>query len=328
MSAAPLRIGVLGAARVAGYALIAPARRSARACVTAVAARDPEQARRHAAEHGIARALPDYEALITDADVDAVYIALPAALHAPWTLRALDAGKHVLCEKPFASNAREAARMVATAEARGRVLVEAHHWRFHPLADRLRAVVTSGAIGAVRRIDAGFTADIAPGDIRYDLALGGGALMDLGCYPVQWARFVAGAEPTVIGARAVVGPPGVDVELTADMMFPGGTEARIYTSMAPTAARETWLSIQGDAGEIHVDNPLHPHSGHRLTIRTTAGTRAETVPGRTTYEHQLEVFAAAVLDGVPAQTGGEDAVATMRAIDAIYRAAGLAPRGS
>src|SRR5580692_7831774 len=167
-----LRIGVLGAARVATYALMEPSRRSARVRVVAVAARDPERARRFAHDHGAGRVEPDYDALVRAADVDAVYVALPASLHGEWTLRALAAGKHVLCEKPFAMNAGEAERMVSAAGAAGRVLVEAFHWRFHPLADRLAAILAGGEIGAIRAIDAGFTAGIDPGDIRYDLALG------------------------------------------------------------------------------------------------------------------------------------------------------------
>ena len=325
-----IRLGILGAARIAPRAVIAPARGSARVRVVAVAARDPARARRFAEEHGVDRALPGYDALLASPDVDAVYVALPAALHSEWTRRALQAGKHVLCEKPFAANAGEAEGMVAAAAAADRVLLEALHYRFHPLADRLRAIVTSGEIGAVLEIEGAFNAAIAPGDIRHDLALGGGALMDLGYYPVHWARLVTGEEPRVVTAEAVEDAerePGVDQSMTAELVFGGGARARILCSMAPDAERLNWLRVRGDRGEVAVDNLLAPHSGHRLEIRTTGSRpRTEQVAGGTTYEYQLAAFAAAVLDGGPRLTGGADAIATMRALDAIYRAAGMSPR--
>jgi predicted dehydrogenase len=324
----PLRIGILGASRVAVYALVEPARRSRRARAAAVAARDLDRARRFAVDHGVARVLPDYEALVRDPEIDAVYVGLPAALHCEWTLRALAEGKHVLCEKPFASNAGEAERMVAEADARGLALLEAFHWRFHPLARRLREIVTSDEIGAVREIDAGFTVGIGDaGDIRYDLALGGGALMDLGCYAVQWARFAAGAEPEVTRADAVEGPAGIDVAMTAELAFPGGAKGRVHCSMEASAPLRRWLRVRGDAGELHVDNPLAPHRGHSLEVHRAGSVRAEQVAGASTYDHQLEGFVAAARDGATAPTGGADAIATMRVIDAIYRRAGLAPRG-
>ncbi len=332
-STAKLRVGILGASRVAVYALAAPARRSERVEAAAVAARDPERARRFAADHGVARAVPDYEALLRDPEIDAVYVGLPASLHCAWTLRALAAGKHVLCEKPFASNAGEAERMVAEAAARGLALVEAFHWRFHPLATRVREIVESGEIGEVRGIDAGFTVGIPdPGDIRYDLALGGGALMDLGCYAVHWARHVAGAEPEVLRAEAVEGPRGVDVAMTAELAFPAHetrreASAHVHCSMQAATPFRSWLRVRGDAGALDVENPLAPHRGHSLVIHVDGGERTEQVEGRSTYEHQLDGFAAAVLDGAPAPTGGTDAVGNMRALDAIYRAAGLSPRG-
>jgi predicted dehydrogenase len=332
-----LRIGVLGAARVATYALLAPARLVPRVRVTAIAARDVDRARSFAAMHDIPHVEADYDALVRSAEVDAVYVALPAALHATWTERALANGKHVLCEKPFASNAREAERMVETAIDRGRVLVEAFHWRYHPLADRLGDLCAGDEIGKLRSIDAGFEVGVDPSDIRYDLGLGGGALMDLGCYPVQWARFVVACRdggtpletvPTVARAEAVEGPRGVDVAMTAQLVFRGDVRATIQCSMAQGRPYRSWLHVRGERGELRVDNPLAPQLGHSLSVEGATGARTEQVAGGTSHGHQLERFAAAVLDAAPMPTGGADAIATMRVIDAIYGAAGLFPRGT
>jgi predicted dehydrogenase len=154
--APPLRIGILGAARIAPMALVAPARRVAEAEVVAIAARDPAKARAFAARHGIARVHESYDALLADPALDAVYNPLPNGLHCEWTIRALRAGKHVLCEKPMASNAEEAARMAAAARETGFKLVEAFHWRYHPLAARMKAILASGAIGRPLRYEAWF----------------------------------------------------------------------------------------------------------------------------------------------------------------------------
>src|SRR5213080_4382910 len=202
MAAGPLRVGILGAARIAPMALVKPARRVPEATVLAVAARDPERARRFAARHGIPRVHQSYDALLADPEIDAVYNPLPNALHAPWTIRALAAGKHVLCEKPFAANAAEAEEMARAAERAGRVLVEAFHWRYHPLFARVRAILDAGEIGQVRHLEAHFCIPLPlPNDIRWRKDLAGGALMDTGCYTVSVLRHLAGAERDGRGQR-------------------------------------------------------------------------------------------------------------------------------
>jgi predicted dehydrogenase len=329
MPAAVLRIGTLGAARITPPALLQPAARCPRAEVVAVAARDLGRARKFAEQHGIPAIGESYAALIERDDVDAVYNPLPAGLHAEWTLRALDAGKHVLCEKPFASNATEAQAMVQRAAETGRVLMEAFHYRYHPLIRRLLEVLGSGTIGRLRRIEGHFSVPIDDtNDIRYQLALGGGALMDLGCYPVHWVRTCAKAEPEVVGAECLAGPPGVDVSMTSELRFPNDVSARVDCSMAPGVDLQALLRIEGSEGTLAVFNPLAPHLGHSLRVRSSEAEFEEQVEGETTYDHQLDAFVAAVLDGSPLLTGGEDAIANMRVIDAIYTAAGLPLRGN
>ncbi len=322
----PLRLGILGAARIAPRALVEPARDSSRAEVVSVAARDPERARAFALENGIPRAEPSYDALLNDPEVDAVYVALPNSAHALWSIRALAAGKHVLCEKPLASNATEAEEMVLAAAQHGRILMEAFHYRYHPMAHRIVDIVRSGQLGALRDVAATFTVEIPEADIRFDGALAGGALMDLGCYTVHWVRTLAG-EPTVASARATVGPPGVDVTTSAELVFPGNVTGRIHCSMAKGAELHAFLEVRCERGTVVAQNPLAPQFGYRLRVKTDTGERLETVAGGTSYGHQLEAFVDAVLTGKAPLTAGEDAVANMRVIDAIYRAAGLTPRG-
>jgi len=325
---APLRIGILGAARIAPRALIEPAMTCRRVNVVSVASRDPARTRAFAARYGLSRAEPNYEALVTSRDVDAVYVALPNSVHAQWSVRALEMGKHVLCEKPLASNSVEAEELVRFASERGRVLMEAFHYRYHPLAHRVVEIVQSGELGALREVSATLQVEIADTDVRYDLALSGGALMDLGCYPVHWARTLAGEEPIVVSAHATTGPPGIDVTMEAQLTFPSGVTARLYCSMATGVEFRARLEAHGDAGAVIVENPLAPQHGYRLSVNAPTGDRTETVAAGTTYSHQLEAFADAVFDGIRPLTSGADSVSNMRAIDAIYGSAGLEARPS
>jgi predicted dehydrogenase len=323
MTAAPLRVGILGAARIAPMAMIAPARRVGEANVVAVAARDPERARQFAARHGIPRVHATYEALLDDPEVEAVYNPLPNGLHARWTIRALEAGKHVLCEKPFAASVAEAEAMAQAATRAGRVLVEAFHYRYHPLFARLRAILAAGEIGQVRHLEAHFCIPILrPSDIRYRADLAGGALMDAGCYTVHLLRHLAGAEPEVVSAAARWTRGGVDRFMAAALRFADGRTARLTTSLfSPWLLRATaW--IDGSGGRIHVLNPYAPQFFHRVRVVTPAGTRRERASTVPTYDCQLRAFVAAVRQGIPVPTDPTDAIANMQAIERIYAAAG------
>jgi predicted dehydrogenase len=323
-----VRIGILGAARIAPMALVRPARAVPEAEVAAVAARDRSRAEAFARKHGIPRTCGSYDELIRDAGIDAVYNPLPNSLHCEWTIRALEAGKHVLCEKPLASNAHEAARMAEAAEKTGRVLVEAFHWRYHPLAARMREIV-EGELGRVEHVEAAMCIPlILPGDIRYRLDLAGGALMDAGCYAVSAVRFLAGAEPEVASAEARLSSPGVDRWMRAELRFPDGCTGRVTASLFSTALLRMEARVRGERGELHVRNPFAPQFFHRLRVRTGIGSRVERVRSEPTYTHQLRAFVRAVRGEAPAATDGRHGVANMRAIDAIYRAAGLAVRGA
>ena len=323
-----LRIGVLGAARIAPSALIRPAERVPEAVVTAVAARDPERARAFAVKHRIPVVHASYQDLLDDKEIDAVYNPLPNALHAEWTLRALEAGKHVLCEKPFTANAAEAATVAAAAKASGLVVMEAFHYRYHPLAERMREIVAGGELGGLRSVEVSMCFPLPLfGDIRYRYDLGGGALMDGGCYALHCLRLLGQGTPEVLSARATLRSPDIDRAMTAELRFPGGASGRITASMWSHRLLDFTARVVGESGELRITNYLAPHIWNRLTVRTPAGTRRERVHGGPTYGYQLRAFTEAVLRGGPVLTPAEDAVVTMGLIDDIYRAAGMRPRG-
>jgi predicted dehydrogenase len=332
-----VRIGTLGAARITPAALIRPARKVPEVTVAAVAARDPERARRFAARYRIRRVHESYEALIADPAIDAVYIPLPNALHAPWALRAIEAGKHVLCEKPFTANAAEAATVAAAAKASGLVVMEAFHYRYHPLARRMQEVTGSGPqadglageIGPLRYLEAALCFPLPRfSDIRYSRALAGGATMDAGCYAINLLRLLGPGEPEVVSAGAKLHGPEVDRAMSASFRFPGGVLGRMTTSMWSAQVLRLDAKAVGDRGVLRVFNWVAPQRFNRLTVSADGYTRHERVSGESSYTYQLQAFAAAILRGEPVLSTADDAVANMRVIDAVYRAAGLAPRGS
>jgi predicted dehydrogenase len=325
---APLRFGILGAARIAPAALLRPARDLPAATVVALAARDRTRAETFARRHDIPRVHTSYADLLADPEIDAVYNPLPNSLHCEWTVRALEAGKHVLCEKPIASNADEARHMAEAAEKTGRVLMEAFHYRYHPLAARMREIVASGELGRIRRIEAALCFPLLRrGDIRFDLSLAGGALMDAGCYAVNCVRFLADAEPEVVSARARLSSPGVDRRMDAELRFEGERTGKVTASLLSSSLLRLSARVVGDEGELAVFNFVMPQLFHRLRVKTPRGSRSERVAGDATYTCQLRAFIRAVREGAPFETDAADAIANMRVIDAIYRAAGLEPRG-
>ena len=326
-----IRIGILGAARIAPRGIVTPANALLGAEVVGIAARDLERAQHFAAQHSIPMAFGSYGELLARDDVDLVYVALPPSAHREWCTAALANGKHVLVEKPFASNAQDAAQMVAAAQAAERHLIEAFHYRFHPLFEQALSSLRSGAIGRLRHIEAVFNATLpdTPGELRYIEELGGGALMDLGCYCMHWIRTVAGDEPTIVKASARCLTPGVDIETHAELAFTSGPTATLKCSMQPAdGLLFRRLRVEGDRGVLEIDNPVSPHSGATLSIESDNAAPPHIVSGGdTTFHYQLR-HVLEVLEGrAEPLTGGDDAIGNMRAIDSIYRAAGLRPRG-
>jgi predicted dehydrogenase len=329
-------MGVLGAARITPSAVIRPARVVDEVTVSALAARDPARAAASAAKWGVPRVLPDYAAVLDDPELDAIYIPLPNSLHAEWTLRAIAAGKHVLCEKPFTSNEVEAQTVADAAAKSDRVVMEAFHYRYTPLMRRILGLISDGAIGAVTRVETSLCFPLSMfGDIRYQIGLSGGSLMDAGCYAVHALRQLGPGEPevvdataTLLGGRPGARNPGVDRAMEANLRFPTGATGRIRCSMWSRRLLSVSARVVGDAGELTVFNFIAPQFWHRLTVRTASRKWHERVPGESSYTCQLRAFADGVLHGKPVLTSASDAVANMRVIDSIYRAAGLEPRGA
>lgn len=329
----PLRLGILGAARIAPHAIVEPARTTGLVEVAAVAARSKDRAEEFAALHEIGRVHGSYAELVDDPELDAIYVALPNALHAEWTIRALTAGKHVLCEKPVASNAREAESMAEAASRHGRVLGEAFHYRYHPFMERALAIVRAGDLGRITHAEAVFTipfaVEDARKDIRFDLGLAGGATMDLGCYTISMVRHVFGSEPVVRAAKAIEGRPEIDVEMRAELAFEGGGLGTITCAMGEDRLYVSSLAVTGERGRLTASNPIFPHLMNLLEVETDSGSTTETIPtGESTYAHQLRAFVAAIRDGRPMPTDGQDGVRNMAVIDAVYRTAGLSLRGA
>lgn len=320
-----LRIGVLGAASIAPGALLKPARDVERVEVVAVAARDRARADAFASKWSIPIVRDSYEAVIADPEVDAIYNPLPNGLHARWTIAALEAGKHVLCEKPLTSNAEQARRVAAVAERTGSVLMEAFHYRYHPMMVRAVEVAQSGELGDLRHVESWMQVPLFKRqDIRFDLSLGGGAVMDLGCYSIHQLRSLTAEEPTVLSASAKERTPDVDRWMRAELAFPGGATGRFTVSLYGARALRIGFRVVGSEGELRVFNPAGPHLLHRFTVRCDDGSsRHERFPRIPTYRYQLEAFRDAVLDGAPVLTGPSDSVANMAVIDAVYEAAGL-----
>ncbi|MVU76868.1 gfo/Idh/MocA family oxidoreductase [Nocardia sp. ET3-3] len=321
---ARLRIGILGAAAIAPTALVGPAGRNPEVEVAAVAARDRGRAEEFARKHGIGQVYDSYEALVAAPDLDAVYIPLPNGLHGRWIRAAVAAGKHVLCEKPFTADAEEAQQIATLAGESDRVVMEAFHYRYHPLTRAVEKIIAAGELGKLVRVETALCFPLPKfTDIRYDYGLAGGALMDAGCYAVHMARTFGGEEPEVVAAQAKLRDPRIDRAMSAELRFPSGHTGRIRCSMWSSDLVRIAATVVGERGRLRILNPVVPQLGHVLAMRTESGRRLRTFGRRASYDYQLDAFAGAVLRGEPVLTTPDEAVANMSVIDAVYRAAGL-----
>lgn len=324
----PLRIGILGAARIAPIAIVDPAQVLAHRLV-GVASRDRSRAEQFAIVNRVERAFDSYEDLIADPEINAIYNPLPNGSHTEWNLRALAAGKHVLTEKPSASNAAKAREVRDAAKASGLVFMEAFHYIYHPALTRTLELVESGEIGQIRKVES-ILRNSAPlaEDPRWQLELAGGALMDLGCYTLHVQRMlaltIAESEPSVVKASAKMWSPNVDSSFDIELKYGSGIEAFARCDMdhEPQSA----LTIDGELGRISVPRFVGPGQDDRVIVEVGGSRRTEHLGRLSSYTHQLIAFSNAIDFDTPILTGPDDAVATMELIDVAYVAAGMTPR--
>ena len=318
VKAAPVRFGLLSTAPV-NAEILAAAGESELAEVVAVASRDSVRAAEYASHHGIPRAYGDYRALLDDPDVDAVYVSLPNALHAEWSIRALEAGKHVLCEKPFSRHPHEVERAFDAAVRAGRWLTEGLVSRHHPQTERVVELVERGAVGELRTLSAAFTFHLAdPDNTRMRPELGGGALMDVGCYCVSSLRAVAG-EPERVHAEQIMGPSGVDLRAVAALRFPGGVLARLEVGMDMPFRHE--LEVIGSDGSLFLADPWHAVAP-AIELRSNGHVeRIQTGPANA-FVRELENLCSAIGGHAEPLLGRADALGQARALDALVRSAG------
>jgi D-xylose 1-dehydrogenase (NADP+, D-xylono-1,5-lactone-forming) len=299
--------------------LLAGAAASDRVDVIAVASRDAARAEAYARERGIERAYGSYDELLADPDVEAVYISLPNALHIEWSIRALEAGKHVLCEKPLSRRAEDVERAFDVAEQSGRLLMEAFMYRHNPQTARLQELVDGGAIGRLRLIRAAFSFPLADAEnVRLDASLDGGGLMDVGCYCVSGTRLLGG-EPEQVYGEQVLAESGVDELFTGTMLLPGDVLAQFDAGLVLQVRDE--LEAIGQEGSLFLDDPWHCKSP-LIELRTAGDVEEIAVEPADSYRLQLENLSDAIRGEAEPLLGREDAVGQARAIEALYRSAG------
>ena len=315
-----LRWGILGTARI-NRRLVPAFKASARGRLDAVASRDAARAAAHAREHGIPRAVQGYDRLLDDPSIDAVYIPLPNSEHVRWTLAAIDAGKHVLCEKPIALAAADVDRIAAAAAAKNVVVEEGFMYRHEPMTARVLELLAGGAVGSITAVASGFTFNVEnETNIRLEPALGGGALWDVGGYPVSYAQLIAGAEPVAVSGAARWHASGVDEEFDGTLRFRSGMAARVQAGFR--SAYRIWLEVIGTDGVLTVPNPFRPSPLEVLELERGGDVRRIEVAGsQELFVREVEDFEAAVLDGAPAVVSLAESRRTVATLAALYAAA-------
>jgi predicted dehydrogenase len=309
----PLRIGILGAARIAPGAIIYPAQATGHKLV-AVGARDKSRASEFAKQYQIQKSYGSYQEVLDDPEIDVVYNALHNGAHAPWNIKALAAGKHVLSEKPSASNAAEAKEVLAAVSRSGKIFMEGFHYYYHPVFQRLLAILKSGEIGEVIKVESALLIPMPKsGDLRLQFDLAGGSLMDVGCYAIHSQRMISqlitDGEPAVVKAEANAADGKIDTKLYVQLKYPNGVQAP--------------LTVTGSKGSVYLPNFVISGVDPRVIVESGGQKRVEHLPSISTYTYQLLAFADAVDLGKPVKTDAKDALAQSALIDSAYLSAQL-----
>jgi D-xylose 1-dehydrogenase (NADP+, D-xylono-1,5-lactone-forming) len=320
MSAKTLNWGVLSTARI-NRALIPPLQASKRNKLVAVASRSQARAEEYARQWNIPGAYGSYEEMLADPDIDVIYNPLPNSLHAEWTIRAVEAGKHVLCEKPLAISTAEVDAVITAAKAHRQIVAEAFMYRHHPQTMKVKEMVEGGAIGELRLVRGAFTFNInRPGDVRLDPQLGGGSIWDVGCYPLSYTRCVIGREPQEVFGWQVTGNSGVDEVFTAQMRFPGDILAQFDCGFRSDFRAQ--MEFVGSLGTIIVPSPFKPDANEKILLRRGDEEQSIRMHGpKLLYSGEVEDMADAVLLGKPQHIPLADSRANVAAIQALLQSA-------
>ena len=314
-----LRWGLLSTAGI-NRALIPPLQLSKRNKLLAVASRSQEKADKFAREKKIKRAYGSYEALLADPEIDVIYNPLPNHLHAEWTIKAVEAGKHVLCEKPLALSLEDVDAIEASARAHGKIVAEAFVYRTHPQAIKVKQLIDDGSLGKIKLVRGSFTySDTSPEDIRLKPEMGGGGLWDIGCYPLSYTRTMLGAEPQEVFGWQVIGPTGVDETFIAQIRFPGEVFAQIDCSME--IPYHVFMEFIGTKATLIIPNPYIPGPNRTLYLTRNGKTDRITVKGPDTYISEVEDMADAILLGKPPVVSLAESRANIAAILALFESA-------
>ena len=317
--AQPLRWGLLGTAGI-NRALIPPLQISKRNKLMAVASRTQEKAEAYAREKKIPHAFGSYEALLADREIDAVYIPLPNHLHAEWTIKAVKAGKHVLCEKPLALSLDEVDAIASAVEDHGRAVAEAFMYRTHPQILKVKEIVDDGKLGRIKAVHGSFTYMMEdPDDIRLRPEMGGGSMWDIGCYPLSYTRSVLGTEPQEVFGWQVLGPSGVDETFMAQLRFPEDVLVQFDCSFR--IPYHTFMEIVGEAGTLVIPQPFTPKTGETIYLTRNKKTQAIPVKGADTYIGEVEDLADTILLGKPPVVSLADSRLNITAILALLESA-------
>jgi xylose dehydrogenase (NAD/NADP) len=322
MSNPKIRWGTISTSNIGRVAVNPAIQASKNGELVAIASRDEQRAREFASKHAIPKYYGSYGALLEDEDIDAVYIPLPNSLHYEWTIKAVERGKHVLCEKPLALNASECIEMQSAAQANQVRLMEAFMYRFHPRTEKVIELVQSGALGELRMIHSAFTFRLTrPDNIRWDPALGGGALMDVGCYCVNIGRTVTGSEPTEVSAIARWGNSGVEDQMVGRLLFENGVMAQFDCAL--TMERREVYEVAGTDGYLGVSNAFLPGTGDTtiMEYRGRGDKKEHIIDGVDEYQLMVEHFTDCVIHNKPFRHSALEAASNMRVIEALYHSA-------
>ncbi len=316
-----LRWGFLSTARING-ALIEPLKASKRNQLVAVASRSLEKAQDYARMKKIRKYYGSYEELLADPEIDVIYNSLPNHLHAEWTIKALEAGKHVLVEKPFALSTSEVDAVSAAVEKSQKVATEGFMYRTHAQTDRVRQIIDEGKLGRIRLIHGSFTFTLEdPDAFHWRPEMGGGGLWDVGCYPLSYMRMILGVEPQEVFGAQVIGPTGVDELFIAQLRFPGEVHAQFDCSMR--IPHHAYMEVVGEDGTLLIPNPFNPGVQEKVYLIKNGKTEVITVKGKNTYTGEVEDLAEAILLGRPTRVSLADSRGNVAAIQALFESANI-----